>query len=95
VRPFTTVEGRASLVRHIAALDGRETAALGARLREIAVPTAVVAGANDPFLSVSLGQRLAESIPGASFDIVSGARHFIPEDAPRQVADALTFLFSR
>jgi pimeloyl-ACP methyl ester carboxylesterase len=95
VRPFTTLEGRASLVRHIAALDGYETAALGARLCEIAVPTAVICGGHDPFLPLSLGHRLAESIPGATLDVVPGARHFLPEDAPRQVADTLASLFTR
>lgn len=94
-RPFTTDEGRASLVRHIRALDERETAALAPQLGEITVPTAVVWGADDPFLPASLGRQLAAAIPGATFDVVPDARHFIPEDAPRQVADALSSLFAR
>lgn len=94
-RPFATEEGRAALVRHIAALDPRETAALAPRLRDIAVPTSVVWGMQDPFLPLSLGRRLAGAIPGATFDVVPGARHFLPEDAPRQVADALAALFAR
>jgi pimeloyl-ACP methyl ester carboxylesterase len=42
-----------------------------------------------------LGRRLADAIPGASFDVVAGARHFIPEEAPRQVADVLGALLAR
>jgi pimeloyl-ACP methyl ester carboxylesterase len=95
VRPFNTVEGRAALVRHIAALDARETAALGPRLRDVAVPAAVLCGADDPFLPQSIGRKLAESIPDATLDVIPGARHFLPEDAPRQVADALTTLLAR
>jgi pimeloyl-ACP methyl ester carboxylesterase len=95
VRPFSTMEGRAALVRHIAALDARETAALGPRLRDIAVPAAVLCGGNDPFLPQSIGRKLAESIPDATLDVIPGARHFLPEDAPRQVADALTTLLAR
>lgn len=94
-RPFTTLEGRDALVRHIDALDARETAALATRLHEIAVPTGVVWGANDPFIPPSLGRRLADAIPNATLDVIPGARHFVPEDAPRQVADALTALFAR
>jgi pimeloyl-ACP methyl ester carboxylesterase len=95
VRPFATDEGRNALVRHIHALDARETAALAPRLREIACPAAVVWGAQDPFLPTALGRQLANAIPGASFDVVAGARHFIPEEAPRQVADVLGGLLAR
>lgn len=95
VRPFTTVDGHASLLRHIAALDVRETDLLGSRLHEITAPTSVVWGAEDPFLTVALGRRIAEAIPGATLDVVSGARHFVPEEAPRRVAEALTDLLAR
>jgi pimeloyl-ACP methyl ester carboxylesterase len=95
LRPFATDEGRNALVRHIRALDPRETAALAPRLHEIARPAAVVWGAQDPLLPASLGRRLADAIPGASFDVVPGARHFLPEEAPRQVADVLAALLSR
>jgi len=55
----------------------------------------VIWGAQDPFLPLTLGQRLADVIPGATFDVVDGARHFLPEEAPRQVADSLTALLER
>jgi pimeloyl-ACP methyl ester carboxylesterase len=95
VRPFATIDGRDTLVRHIRALDASETAALAPRLGEIACPTAVLWGGQDPFLPVALGRRLADAIPGATLDVVPGARHFLPEDAPRQVADALATLCTR
>ena len=95
VRPFATLEGRRTLVRHIGALDTRETASIAARLGEIRCPTAIVWGAEDPFLPPSLGRRLADAIPAATLEIVPDARHFLPEDAPRQVADALSLLCAR
>jgi pimeloyl-ACP methyl ester carboxylesterase len=95
VRPFATLEGRATLVRHIRALDARETSALAPGLREVTCPAAVLWGAQDPFLPPSLGERLAEAIPGATLEVVPGARHFLPEEAPRQVADALAALLAR
>jgi pimeloyl-ACP methyl ester carboxylesterase len=94
-RPFATQAGRDALVDHIAALDTRETDALGTRLGEITIPTTVIWGAQDPFLPVSLGERLAGAIPGAALDVIADARHFLPEDAPRQVADSLTALLDR
>jgi pimeloyl-ACP methyl ester carboxylesterase len=59
------------------------------------VPTAVLWGANDPFLPLKLGRRLAEAIPGATLEVIPGARHFIPEDAPRPVADGIASLLTR
>jgi pimeloyl-ACP methyl ester carboxylesterase len=94
-RPFVTEAGRDALVRHIAALDTRESSALGERLGELAIPVRVIWGAQDPFLPLSLGQRLTEAIPDATLDIVADARHFLPEDAPRQVADSITALLER
>ncbi len=95
VRPFATAEGRAALVGHIRALDARETAALAPRLGGITCPTAVLWGAQDPFLPVSLARRLADAIPGATCDVVPGTRHYLPEDAPRPVADVLAALLDR
>lgn len=94
-RPFATDAGRDALVRHIAALDTRESSALGEQLGQLAMPVRVIWGAQDPFLPLSLGQRLAAAIPGASLDVVADARHFLPEDAPRQVADSITALLNR
>lgn len=95
LRPFATDEGRQALVAHIRALDARETASLAPRLGAVACPAAVVWGAQDPFLPAALGRRLADAIPGATLDVVPGTRHFLPEEAPRQVADALGGLLAR
>jgi pimeloyl-ACP methyl ester carboxylesterase len=94
-RPFNSNDGRLVFLDHLAALDSSETVALGTRLGEIGVPTAVIWGSHDPFLSMSLGKRLAKAIPSASLDVLSGARHFTPEEEPREVADILAGLLSR
>jgi pimeloyl-ACP methyl ester carboxylesterase len=95
VRPFAGTEGRAAFMQHLQALDSRETRALAPRLGAITAPTAVLWGAHDPFLSVKLGRKLAAAIPGATFEVIQGARHFTPEDAPRPVADGIAALLAR
>jgi pimeloyl-ACP methyl ester carboxylesterase len=95
VRPFDSVTGRAVFMQHLQALDWRETRALAQRLPEVIAPTTVIWGAHDPFLSLKLGKRLAAAIPGATLEVVPGARHFLPEDAPRSIADALAALLAR
>ena len=95
IRPFTSDDGRSVFMQHLRALDARETRSMAQRLGEISASTAVVWGANDPFLSLKLGKRLAAAIPGATLEIIPGVRHFTPEDAPRPVADAIAALLAR
>jgi 2-hydroxymuconate-semialdehyde hydrolase len=95
LRPFTNGEGREALVAHVRALTTDETRALGDRLTNIHVPTAIVWGQHDRVIPLWVGQRLQQSIPGATLDVIPGARHFTPEEAPRQVADAIARLLSR
>jgi pimeloyl-ACP methyl ester carboxylesterase len=95
VRPFSSEAGRDMLVSHLAALDPAETKALEPRLKDIVAPTAIVWGAEDPFLPREIGKRLADAIPGATLDVVPDIRHFTPEEAPERVAQALTTLLSR
>ncbi|MEO8334349.1 MAG: alpha/beta hydrolase [bacterium] len=93
-RPFNNDDGRKVFLRHLAALDPRETQALGARLSEIHVPTAVIWGPNDPYLPLAVGRKLADAIRGASFHVVDDARHFTPEDSPREIAQIVGGLLS-
>lgn len=95
VRPFASVEGRDAFMEHLLALESSETAALAPRLGEIVAPTALVWGRSDPFLPLALGQRLRQAIPGATLDVVPNGSHFLPEDAPARVGDALAALLAR
>ena len=95
VRPFANPEGRDAFMEHLLALDSAETAALSPRLKDILAPTAVVWGQYDPFLPVSLGQRLHQAIPGSTFDVLPNVRHFTPEEAPGKVAEIIAGLLRR
>lgn len=95
LRPFTQPEGTEVLAAHLEQLDGDEVQALGARMKDVVQPTAVVWGADDPFLPRTVGERLAGDIPGATLHVVPEARHFLPEEAPHQLAGALSTLLNR
>jgi pimeloyl-ACP methyl ester carboxylesterase len=95
VRPFAKPDGRDSLVEHMMSLDSSETKAIEPRLKDIVAPTAILWGAEDPFLPVSIGRRLQTEIPGSSLAVVPDARHFTPEEAPEKVADVLTELLAK
>jgi pimeloyl-ACP methyl ester carboxylesterase len=95
LRPFASDEGRDALVRHLLALDSRETAAIAQRLGELEAPTTVIWGQRDPVLPASVGERLHQEIRGSDFVCIDEARHFTPEEAPRPVADAIAALLER
>ena len=95
VRVFGSSEGRSTFVQHLWAFDSSETEAMGSRLGEIAAPAAIVWGRGDPFLPVSLGQRLRDAIPGATLDVVPSACHFTPEDTPAAVSAVIGGLLGR
>jgi pimeloyl-ACP methyl ester carboxylesterase len=95
LRPFADADGRAALMAHLVALDCAETRALASRLKEIAAPTAIVWGECDPFLGVSLGERLNAAIAKSTLDVIPEVRHFVPEEAAHRVAGAISSLLAR
>jgi hypothetical protein len=53
-------------------------------------------GEDDPYLSVEVADRLAETLPHATEVLLPGCSHFLPEDAPDALADLVSeFLRAR
>lgn len=86
--PYLDGGGAEALHAQIRALDSADTAAVAGGLAGLSCPAAVVWGARDPFLRLSLGRRLAGAF-SAPLLRVSGGRHFVPEDHPEAVAAAV------
>jgi pimeloyl-ACP methyl ester carboxylesterase len=78
----------ASSLRGLAERYGPIAEGLGA----IAVPTLVLWGDRDPFFTVEQGRRTAAAIPGARFVLLEGAGHFLPEERPHAVVEAIASL---
>jgi pimeloyl-ACP methyl ester carboxylesterase len=95
LRAYTIRLGVDALISQLRAMDDPAVGELGARLGEISQPTSVVWGEGDPWIGVRVGERLRDTIPGATLDVIAGARHFSPEDAPGRVADAIRRLLTR
>jgi len=60
----------------------------------IAVPTLVVCGERDTVAPISFSREIAQAIPGARLEILSGAGHVANADAPEQFNQLLTAFFS-
>jgi len=95
LRPFDGPDGRNAAAAHIKGLPGIDTSALASRLPAIAAQSAIVCGQHDRAIPPAVARRLHEQIPGSTLDIIPGARHFTPEEAPQQVAEAIERLLGR
>lgn len=93
LRPFSGSAGsRALLSQMTAFISARHDSA---QLSTIAVPVAVVSGAEDPYDTSGFALLLKDSIPNATLEVISGARHFAPEEDSQVVARVISDLLSR
>lgn len=88
VRPYLEHGGAPAFVHQIRSLHTGDTLAVADALLRIEVPARIVWGAADPFQPLEYGERLAHDLR-APLRTVSGARHFVPEDHPEAVAEAV------
>jgi pimeloyl-ACP methyl ester carboxylesterase len=91
--PWAGAAGQQRWIDQVVAVTFEDTREAVARLDEIAAPTLVLWGEHDEWLPIAMGERLAAAIPRAELRTITAAGHFLPEDNPEAVADALlTFL---
>ncbi len=95
LRAYTMRLGVDALISQLRAMHDRSVGEIGARLGNITQPTSILCGAGDPWLGVDVGERLRDSISGATLTVIPEARHFSPEDAPAHVASAVAALLKR
>lgn len=87
--PYARHGGARALVRQMKALDTRDTLAVQDELGRLrGKPARVVWGAADSFQKVYYGERLAQDL-GAELVRIEGGKHFVPEDHPDVLADAV------
>jgi 3-oxoadipate enol-lactonase len=61
---------------------------------DIAAPTLVIHGGDDPLLPVANGRRLAELVPGAHYVELPGVGHLVPWEEPEKTASAMLEFFA-
>lgn len=92
--PFSGDVGRPAFFRQISQLDERHTDAIETRLHAVRAPVALLWGTEDGWLDLDFAERLHAAIPGSSLSYVTGAGHFVQEDAPGAVTLALRRIFT-
>jgi pimeloyl-ACP methyl ester carboxylesterase len=93
IAPWASEEGKLSLLRNASALNANQTMALVDRHGTITAPTLILWGIDDPWQKAEDGQQLAREIPGAQFQALEGASHWVQQDAPDKFSNALLTFF--
>lgn len=86
--PYARHDGGAALARQVTSLDVRDTLAVADQLPDLDVPTHLVWGAADRFQPIGYGERFAVDLEG-DLARIDGGKHFVPEDHPGDVAEAI------
>ncbi len=87
--PYSTEEGKLSLIRDAIALDTNQTMELATLLPRLRVPTLVLWGEEDAFQPLHYARRLAWDLPMAKLSVVAKAGHFLMADQPAEVGAQL------
>jgi pimeloyl-ACP methyl ester carboxylesterase len=90
-----TPQGRRTYVDFFANYHVPQVPGLAESLREITCPTAVIWGDRDPYIPFQTARELAEQIPAATLTRLRGADHYIMEERPAEVTEALLDLLAR
>jgi pimeloyl-ACP methyl ester carboxylesterase len=86
IAPWLGPEGQPAFYRQIAQGDQQHTLEVEPRYGEITVPTLVVWGEEDPWLSPALGRELATRIPDSRFQLLPNTGHLVQEEEPQRLA---------
>jgi pimeloyl-ACP methyl ester carboxylesterase len=86
--------GATAMIRQVRSLDVRDTLAVADRIPSLNVPARLIWGAADRFQQIGYGYRLAYEL-GASMERIEGGKHFVPEDHPEPVAQAVNELLEQ
>jgi len=87
--PLGTVEGRKAFMHFARCLDNHNLTDIAEDLRHLTVPTLIVSGDADPYLSPAIAEKLAQEIPGAVSRHVATASHFTQLDEPGWLTDQI------
>ncbi len=92
--PLTTSPGRRAFMQFASSLDNNNLMEIADDLARLQVPTLIIRGDADPYLSPRIAERLNEGIPGSKLVRIPTASHFVQLDEPALVAGELLANFS-
>lgn len=88
-RPLSDTEGRQAFMHFARCLDNHNLTDIADDLRRLDVPTLIVRGDADPYLSGVIAERLHDDIPGSRLERIATASHFVQIDEPDWLIDKI------
>jgi pimeloyl-ACP methyl ester carboxylesterase len=90
IQPMADKRIRRDLATFARQVDSRVLIDAAGRFGQFAGPVRILWGERDAYFKTSLGQRLSEAFPHATFTTVPAGRTFLPLDHPDAVAGEIT-----
>jgi len=84
--PVQTPEGRKAFMHFARCLDNHDLTEIDEDLRALRIPSLILRGDADPFLSAASSEKLHAEIPGSCLERIRTGSHFLMEDEPEWVA---------
>ncbi len=88
-KPLATAQGRKAFLHFAKCLDNRDLTAISGQLQSIDLPTLILWGSADPYLSEEIVERLHREIPGSRLQRCATAAHYLMIDEPEWVAEQI------
>ncbi len=83
--------GAEQFARHLVALDNGQTAGVAGKLQELNIPVQLIWGMRDHYQPWSrVGARLAKALPAPRIHFLEKCGHYVPLEAPGELASLLT-----
>ncbi len=89
MRPLETVAGRKAFMHFARCLDNHNLTDISDELHRLPVPTLIIRGDADPYLSPAIAEKLAQEIPDARLRRIATASHFAQLDEPDWITDEI------
>jgi pimeloyl-ACP methyl ester carboxylesterase len=89
VRPWLGDMGQRAFYRQIQQAVQRFTDEIEPLYGSIRAPVSILWGADDVWIAPDAGTRLRSCIPGSTLRLIESAGHFVQEDAPSAVSEAI------
>lgn len=94
IAPWSSEEGKLSLLRNASALNANQTMALVDRHGTIKARTLILWAMDDPWQKSEDGIQLAGEIPGAIFKSIENASHWVQQDSPERFSQTILEFFA-
>ena len=94
MKPYSTEEGKLSLIRNASALNTNHTMELMEELKQLKKPKLLIWGEKDQFQPISTAEKFHQEVVNTELIKIPDSDHFLPLEKPKETAELLIQFFS-